>query len=292
MSSQQHDRDRATLIGSTAIFMWSTLALLTALSGNIPPFQLTAMSFTVAFAIAVVFWVKQKISIISALKLPFKVWILGIFGLFGYHFFYFLALQNAPVVEANLINYLWPLLIVLLSAFLPGEQLKWFHIVGAIAGFIGAGLLVTKGESFSFDPQYAIGYLAALICAFTWSCYSVLSRLFGAIPTYSVGGFCGATAILAWICHIFFEPTIFPARAEWLAILGLGLGPVGLAFFTWDYGVKQGNIKILAALSYSVPLFSTVLLIVFGLAEPSISVIFACLLIFCGAVLAAKDYFK
>lgn len=291
MSSQQRDRDRATLIGSTAILMWSTLALLTALSGNIPPFQLTAMSFTVAFAIAVVFWLKQGIKPISALRLPLKVWGLGIFGLFGYHFFYFLALQNAPVVEANLINYLWPLLIVLFSALLPGEQLQWFHIVGAIAGFIGAGLLVTKGASFSFDPQYAIGYVAALICAFTWSSYSVLSRLFGTIPTHSVGGFCGVTAILAWICHGFFEPTIFPVKGEWLAILGLGLGPVGLAFFTWDYGVKQGNIKILGALSYSVPLFSTILLIIFGLAEPSISVIFACLLIFGGAVLAAKDYF-
>ncbi|MEM9543571.1 MAG: EamA family transporter [Cyanobacteria bacterium P01_E01_bin.42] len=291
MSKQKRHQYHATLIGSTAILMWSTLALLTALSGNIPPFQLTAMSFTVAFAIAVAFWLKQGINIIAVLKLPLKVWVLGIFGLFGYHFFYFLALQNAPVVEANLINYLWPLLIVLFSAFLPGEQLKWFHIIGAIAGFLGAGLLVAKGKSFAFDPQYAIGYLAALICAFTWSSYSVLSRLFGTIPTHSVGGFCGATATLAWICHGFFEPTIFPVGEEWLAIIGLGLGPVGLAFFTWDYGVKKGNIKILGALSYSVPLFSTALLIVCGLAEPSISVIFACLLIFGGAILAAKDYF-
>jgi drug/metabolite transporter (DMT)-like permease len=291
MPHQQSDRTRATLMGCTAIVLWSTLALLTALSGNIPPFQLTAMSFTVAFAIALAFWFKQRVNIIAALKLPLKVWILGIFGLFGYHFFYFLALQNAPVVDANLINYLWPLLIVLFSALLPGEQLKWFHVVGAIAGFIGAGLLVVKGKSLSFDSQYAIGYLAALICAVTWSSYSVLSRLFGSIPTHSVGGFCGATAILAWICHGLFEITILPVRGQCLAVLALGLGPVGLAFFTWDYGVKKGNIKLLGALSYSVPLFSTLLLILFNLAEPSLSVVFACILIFGGAVLAAKDYF-
>ncbi|MEA5469367.1 DMT family transporter [Spirulina sp. 06S082] len=285
------DRLQATLIGTTAILMWSTLALLTALSGNIPPFQLTAMSFTIAFAIGVIFWLKQRINIISALHLPLKVWGLGVSGLFGYHCFYFIALQNAPTVDANLINYLWPVLIVLFSALLPGEKLKWFHIVGAIAGFAGAALLVMKGKSFSFESQYAIGYLAALICAFTWSGYSVLSRFFGSIPTHSVGGFCGVTAILAGICHGLFEPTVLPIGREWLAILGLGLGPVGLAFFTWDYGVKKGNIKVLGALSYSVPLLSTVLLILFGLAEPSSSIILACLLIVGGAVLAAKDYF-
>ncbi|WP_204105899.1 MULTISPECIES: DMT family transporter [Spirulina sp. CCY15215] len=285
------DRLQATLIGATAILMWSTLALLTALSGNIPPFQLTAMSFTIAFAIGVIFWLKQRINIISALKLPLKVWGLGVSGLFGYHCFYFIALQNAPTVDANLINYLWPVLIVLFSALLPGEKLKWFHIIGAIAGFAGAALLVMKGKSFTFESQYAIGYLAALICAFTWSSYSVLSRFFGSIPTHSVGGFCGVTAILAGICHGLFEPTVLPIGREWLAILGLGLGPVGLAFFTWDYGVKKGNIKILGALSYSVPLLSTILLILFGLAEPSSSIILACLLIVGGAVLAAKDYF-
>ncbi|MGK7924288.1 MAG: DMT family transporter [Spirulina sp.] len=291
MPEPRSDRVRATFIGSTAILMWATLALLTALSGDIPPFQLTAMSFTLAFAIGLAFWLKQGIPVVSALRLPLKVWTLGILGLFGYHFFYFIALQNAPVVDANLINYLWPVLIVLFSALLPREQLKWFHVVGSMAGFIGAALLVTKGQSFAFESQYAIGYLAALICAFTWSSYSVLSRLFGEIPTHSVGGFCGVTAVLAWVCHGLFESTVLPVGGEWLAILGLGLGPVGLAFFTWDYGVKKGNIKVLGALSYSVPLLSTVLLILCGLAEPSISVIFACLLIVGGAVLAAKDYF-
>lgn len=287
LNRSQRFRQRATLIGFSAILMWSTLALLTKLSGNLPPFQLTAMAFTIAALIGVAVWLKQGGSIVRSLKLPPAVWGLGIFGLFGYHLFYFIALQQAPAVEASLIAYLWPLLIVLFSALLPNESLRWFHVVGAIAGFVGAAVLVTQGQGLRFSPQYSLGYLAALGCAFTWSSYSVLSRRWGNIPTHAVGGFCLVTALLAWLCHFAFERTVFPQGGQWSAILGLGLGPVGLAFYTWDYGVKHGNIKSLGALSYAAPLLSTVLLVVCGLAEASWRLGLACVLIVGGAVLAA-----
>ncbi|HEY9668033.1 MAG TPA: EamA family transporter [Coleofasciculaceae cyanobacterium] len=283
---------RSTIIGFTSILMWATLALLTTLSGSVPPFQLTAICFTIAFFIGLALWLKQGGNFWHHLKLPSSVWILGIFGLFGYHFFYFIALRNAPTIEASLIAYLWPLLIVLFSALLPGEKLRWFHLVGAIAGFMGAALLVTKGESLTFNTQYTLGYLSALVCALTWSSYSVLSRRFGSIPTDAVGGFCGVTAILAWVCHGLFEQTVWPVGQEWLAIICLGLGPIGLAFFTWDYGVKHGNIKVLGALSYAAPLLSTMVLIAGGLAEASWSIVLACLLIIGGAILAAGDFWK
>jgi drug/metabolite transporter (DMT)-like permease len=201
-----------------------------------------------------------------------------------------MALQNAPAVEASLIAYLWPLLIVLFSALLPGERLLWFHGVGALVAFVGAGLLVTKGQSLSLEAQYGLGYLAALVCALTWSTYSVASRRFGTIPTDSVGGFCGVTAVLALLCHLLFEETVWPVDAQWLAILLLGLGPVGIAFFTWDYGVKKGNIKVLGASSYAAPLLSTLLLIAFGLAEASWILALACVFIVGGAVLAAGEF--
>ncbi|MGB3297345.1 MAG: EamA family transporter, partial [Phormidesmis sp.] len=238
-------QQRATLIGVTTILMWSTLALLTKLSGAVPVFQLTAMAFTVAFLIGIAFLKRAGGHPLQYLKLPLTVWAVGITGLFGYHFFYFIALKNAPAVEASLISYLWPLLIVLFSALLPGERLRWFHCAGAIAAFFGVGLLVTQGQTITFDARYTTGYVSALICAIIWAGYSLLSRKLGTIPTSAVGGFCGATAILAWICHFVFESTVMPSGGEWLAVLGLGLGPVGLAFFTWDYGVKLGNIKLL-----------------------------------------------
>ncbi len=156
---------KATWIGFTAILMWATLALMTELSGSIPPFQLTAMSFAIAFCMGVALWIRQGGSVLSHLNLPWRVWLLGTAGLFGYHFFYFMALRHAPVVEASLIAYLWPLLIVIFSALLPQETLRSYHIIGGLLAFAGAGILVPGGQSFRLNQAYGLGYGAALLCA-------------------------------------------------------------------------------------------------------------------------------
>ena len=278
-----------TLIGFTAILMWATLALLTTWSGDLPPFQLTALAFSIAFVASLLLDWFQGHSPLRAWRLPWPVWLLGVGGLFGYHFCYFLALQHAPVAQASLIAYLWPLLIVLLAARLPGERLGWRQGLGAIAGFGGAALLVAAEASLRLEARYALGYLAALACAVIWSSYSVLSRRYGEIPTASVGRFCGVTALLAWLCHGVWEVTVWPVGGAWLAVLALGLGPVGLAFFTWDYGVKRGNLKLLGTLAYGAPLLSTLLLVIAGLAAPTWRLAIACAAIVGGAALAAGD---
>lgn len=283
-------RGRATLIGFTAVLSWALLALFTALSGQVPPFQLLAMTFGIATVIGVVASVARGTSPLAHLRQPVPVWLLGVGGLFGYHFFYFLALRNAPAVEASLIAYLWPLLIVVFSALLPGERLRWFHIGGALLGLAGAALLVTKGQSLEIDPRYTLGYMAAGVCALTWSSYSVASRRFGHVPTDAVGGFCAVAALLAIPCHLLFETTVWPQDTiEWLAVLALGLGPVGGAFFTWDIGVKKGDIQVLGASSYAAPLLSTLVLVTVGLAPFTLEVVLACVLIVGGAVLAAHQ---
>jgi drug/metabolite transporter (DMT)-like permease len=226
------------------------------------------------------------------LKQPKKVWIVGIVGLFGYHFLYFTALRNAPAVEAGLIAYLWPLLIVVGSALLPGERLRWYHVAGALAGLCGTFLIVSR-NGIDFDGAYAIGYGAALLCAFTWSAYSLLTRRFDAVSTDVVTGFCLATSLLSFLCHLGLETTVWPATTlQWLAVAGLGLFPVGAAFYAWDYGVKNGDIQILGAASYAAPLLSTLILTIFGFAEPSWRILFACLLVTGGAVLAAQELFR
>ncbi|SLN26161.1 aromatic amino acid exporter YddG [Oceanibacterium hippocampi] len=278
---------RATLIGGIAVLLWALLALFTAATGQVPPFQLAAMSFTIAFLVAVVMWLRRGRAVLARLRQPPVVWLIGIGGLFGYHFCYFLALRNAPAVEASLIAYLWPLLIVFFSALLPGERLRWYHVAGVFAGLAGTVLLVSGGE-LAFKGEYALGYAAAGACALIWSGYSVLSRRFPAVPTDVVGGYCGATAVLALLCHLGFETTVWPAGAlEWLAVAGLGLGPVGAAFFVWDHGVKHGDIQALGAAAYAAPLLSTLVLIATGLAAPTAVVLIACLLITGGAVLGA-----
>ncbi|MCY3827475.1 MAG: EamA family transporter [Candidatus Dadabacteria bacterium] len=279
---------QATLIGLSAIIMWSLLALLTALSGEVPPFQLAAMCFSVAASIGLVS-LAGKPSGFRNLRQPLRVWCLGVGGLFGYHFFYFTALRNAPAVEASLIGYLWPLLIVVGSALLPGERIGWHHVTGALAGLAGTALIVSK-NGLSFDGSFALGYGAALLSAFTWAAYSLLSRRFGAVPTDAVTGFCAATAVFSLICHLGLEQTVWPqGTGQWLAVAGLGLLPVGAAFYAWDFGVKHGDIKVLGTASYAAPLLSTLILVASGAGQADWRVACACVLITGGAVLAAKD---
>ena len=279
---------QATLIGLTAILMWSLLALLTALSGEVPPFQLAAMCFSVAASIGLIALAARP-SGFRNLRQPIRIWCLGVGGLFGYHFFYFTALRNAPAVEASLVNYLWPLLIVVGSAFLPGERLGWHHITGVLAGLGGTVLIVSK-NSLSFDDSFAFGYGAALFSAFTWTAYSLLSRRFGTVPTDVITGFCAITAIFSLICHLALEQTVWPQETgQWLAVAGLGLLPVGAAFYAWDFGVKHGDIQILGSASYAAPLLSTLILVASGVGQADWRVALACILITGGAVLAAKD---
>jgi drug/metabolite transporter (DMT)-like permease len=281
-------RRGATLIGYCAVLMWALLALMTAASGRVPPFQLTAMAFAIGGAAGIA-WIAAG-GRWNDLRQPWQASLLGVGGLFGYHFFYFTALRNAPAVEASLIAYLWPLLIVLLSAFLPGERVRWFHVAGAMLGLTGTAL-VTRG-GLSADSQFVLGYGAALISAIIWAVYSVVSRRFAGVPTGAVAGFCLATSILSALAHVKLEDTVWPADGEWAAVVGLGLLPVGAAFYVWDYGVKKGDIQVLGASAYAAPILSTAILILSGYAEPSLAIGAAALLITGGAVLASKNLFR
>jgi drug/metabolite transporter (DMT)-like permease len=281
----------ATLIGLTAILMWSLLSVMTVATGTIPAFQLAAMTFAIGGTVGLLTWIGRS-GASKALRQPPVVWVVGVGGLFGYHALYFLALRFAPPAEAGLLNYLWPLLIVLFSALLPGERLATHHVIGAALGLVGTVLLFV-GAGASFATGQLPGLIAAFVAAFVWATYSVLSRRLKSVPTDAVAGFCLATAVLAILVHLMVEVTVWPETlTQWLAIVGLGIGPVGAAFYTWDIGMKRGDIRVLGAASYATPLLSTAFLILAGYAKPSANIALAALLIAGGGLLAAKDVLR
>ncbi|WP_260294734.1 DMT family transporter [Sedimenticola hydrogenitrophicus] len=282
--SPQH---RATLIGSGAIFLWGALALLTRLTeGRIPPFQMMAMTFSLAFLLMLGRWCRQGHLGLRHLRQPPLAWLLGVAGYFGYHFCYFLAMRLAPAVEVSLLAYLWPLLIVLLAALLPGERFKPHYLAGALLALAGCWLLIGSGGT-GFNLAYLTGYLLALACALIWSGYSVFSRLVRQVSSDAVGWFCAATAVLALLFHLAWETTVWPqGGGQWIGLVGLGLGPVGIAFFAWDHGIKHGNLQLLGVLAYAAPLISTLLLVIAGEASPSWTLLLACLAIVAGSLMA------
>src|SRR5580693_2508853 len=279
----------ATLIGLTAILMWSLLAVMTVATGTIPAFQLAAMTFAIGALVGLLTWIGRP-EAIRALAQPPRAWIVGVGGLFGYHALYFLALRFAPPAEAGLLNYLWPLLIVLFSAALPGERLKPHHIVGALLGLAGTVLLLAGNIGGGFAAGQVPGLIAAFVAAFVWATYSVMSRKLKSVPTDAVAGFCLATSLLAALVQGAIETTVWPETLlQSLAIIALGVGPVGAAFYAWDIGMKRGAIRVLGAASYATPLLSTAFLIMAGFAKPSAGIVIAAVLIAGGGLIAARD---
>jgi len=161
------------------------------------------------------------------------------------------------------------------------------HLIGGLLGFVGAAVII-GGSGSGFSNQYLPGYGLALLCALTWAGYSVLSRRVGNAPTSSVAVFCVATALASWGLHFAIEDTVWPqGTLGWMSVVGLGLGPVGLAFYVWDIGVKRGDIQLLGISSYAAPLLSTLVLVLAGIADASWALAIAAALITGGAVIAA-----
>jgi drug/metabolite transporter (DMT)-like permease len=279
-------RKKATMIGFSAVLMWALLALLTIGSAPVPPFLLNALCFGMGGGVGLI-WVVLGPGVGVLRGVSWRVYAFGTAGLFGYHALYFTAFRIAPTAETGLIAYLWPLFIVLFSGFLPGERLKGAHVVGAGIAFAGAGLIVVgKGAAGAALP---LGLVLAFLCALTWAGYSVLSRRLGQVPTESVVVFCLATAALSVPAHLMLEDTLWPQGAwGWAAVLGLGIGPVGAAFFTWDIGMKKGDIQLLGVASYAAPLLSTLALFAAGRAQAQPILLLAALFITGGAALAAR----
>jgi drug/metabolite transporter (DMT)-like permease len=249
-------RRRANLNALAAIALWSTLAVLGVRLNHVPPFLLVGSALLLG-ALCGVRGIRLRDTRPAVLAL-------GVYGLFAYHFCLFLALRLAPPVEANLINYLWPLLIVVLSpVVLSGMALRWRHVVGAAMGFGGAALLVTGGR-LGLSGASTAGQLLALAAAVIWSTYSLLTKRIGSFPTSAIATFCLASGLLSLGCHLLLEAPYAFVAADLFYLLPMGIGPMGAAFYLWDRALKEGDPRTIGTLAYLTPLVSTLLVVLFG----------------------------
>ncbi len=250
---------RASLMALGAIGLWSSLATLGVALGHVPPFLLTGLSLLIGSLVALPLSGFR----LSRWKVPPSTLALGIYGLFAYHFLLFLALRHAPPVQANLVNYLWPLLMVVLSPLLlPGMRLRPVHLLAALLGFAGAAVVIL-GSPGAADAAsnttgvWAWGYVPALGAAFIWASYSLLTKRVAAFPTAAIGSFALVSGLLSLLCHALLEPATPLSLPDWLLIGVIGLGPMGAAFFLWDKALKLGDARHIGILSYLTPLLST-----------------------------------
>ena len=250
---------KSDLLALAAIALWGTLAPLGVQLAHIPPFMLTGLGLLVGSLISLpLAWFR-----LSRWQVPLPTLLVGVYGLFGFHFLLFIALRNAPAVEANLINYLWPLgMVVMAPLFLKEVQLRGRHIVAALIGFTGAAIAILgRGGQSDAAVEFHSGYVIALASAFVWASYSLLTRRLPAFPTAAVGGFAAASGVLSLVCHALLEPAVALSTQDLVLIAILGLGPLGGAFFLWDAAIKLGDTRRIGLLAFATPILSTVMLL-------------------------------
>lgn len=260
----------ANLLALGAIFLWGGLAWLAVRLSSMPPFLLVGTALAIVGVCAAPGYRRWRV--------PLRVVALGIYGLFGFHFFLFIALRLAPPLQANLVNYLWPLLVVLLSPlFTRDARLSRWHVAGGLLGCAGALLAITNGHlplegmvTRAESGDAGLGYLAALVSAVIWATYSLLGQKLRRggtdFPTAAIGLFCLLSGALSLLCHAAFEPAYRFTPSDALPMAALAAGPMGAAFYLWDAALRRGDARVIGTLAYLTPLISTALL---GLDDPS-----------------------
>jgi drug/metabolite transporter (DMT)-like permease len=278
-----------TLLALGAIALWGTLAALGVALAHVPPFLLTGLALGVGGLLALPLSGFR----LGQWRVPLPTLALGVGGLFGFHFLLFLALRLAPPVQANLINYLWPLFMVLLSPLLlPGLHLRTVHVLAALLGFAGAALVILGNPAHDGTAQAAgwhWGYLLALLSALVWASYSLLTRRVPHFPTAAIGGFALLSGLLSLLCHALLEPAVALSGRDLLLIGALGVGPMGAAFFLWDMALKRGDTRHIGILSYLTPLASTAVLVLVGGRAFTWNIALAALLIVGAALLGTRS---
>lgn len=276
-------RQRSVILGLITILCWGSLATFGNLLLHLPPFFVLGVTFLIG-----------SIPAFFKFRLMFPSWkivLWGVAGYFFYHFFLFYAFRFAPTVEANLINYLWPVIMVLITpVFFPAEKLRFYHVAGAAIAIIGSVFLVSsKGLELSFENMK--GYLLALGAAITWPVYSIGKKKLGDISVWAVGGFCFLSGLLCLATHALIEPRVVLIQHDFLLLLLMGAGPFGLAFYLWDLSMKNGDPRVIGALAYLTPVLSTLGLVFFADQELTRSTFLAMILIFMGASAGVLDFF-
>ncbi|TXH91217.1 MAG: DMT family transporter [Rhodoferax sp.] len=274
---------KSRLLALSAITLWGSLAAMSVSLRHVPPFLLTGLCLLVGSPIGLALSGFR----LQAWRIPARTLALGVYGLFGYHFLLFMALRHAPPVQANLVQYLWPLGIVLMAPiFLPGTPLRALHVAAALLGFGGAALAITSGSGLGgLSAEYLVGYLSALGAAFLWSSYSLLTRRVAHFPSSAIGLFGLVSGLLALLCHVLLEPAVALGLRDWGLIAALGLGPLGAAFYLWDAALKTGDARQIGVLSFITPLLSTSILLAANGQTPDLTIVLSATLIMGAAVL-------
>lgn len=270
----------ATLIGSSSIFLWAVWPSLAVVAAPAPTFQILALGMAIGFLVLAGLRLARGEPLSAMRPRSWGLFIAGVVGILGTNAFNFIAVTRISPAQASVIAYLWPMLALILAATLGLQKLSVRHYIAILLGFTGAIFVIDPFGEVQFDT---IGIGCAFLAGLSFATYTTYRLIDDRSPSDAVGIYSLVAAVLCGLIHSQIEVTQTLSTSQWLAILGLGLAPMGLANAVWDYGVAKGDARTLSILAYGTPLVATLLLVTFGLAEITPLLLLGALLIVTGA---------
>ncbi len=287
-----------TGLGLVALLLWSTsVACTRGLAERIGIFDTVAITMAVGGALGVAYLGLVRRALGEVLRLP-RRYLLGGLALFtaymaAYNLAIALGRDHATVLEAGLINYLWPGLTLVLAVPILRKRATPWLLPGLLLGLAGVAI-ATLGPGYTVTAlgarlqQNALVYLLALVAAVTWALFSNLSRAWaghataGATPLFLLA----SGLLMGAVGRLFPHPAPGPWSAgTWGLLAFVTLGPTLLAYVCWEYGMRKGHLILLASLSFFTPLVSTVISSLTLGYTPGLNLWAACALIIAGAAI-------
>lgn len=213
-----------------------------------------------------------------------KALMLGIWGIFLYHYVYYKAMDNAPLAEATILATTWSFWIVVFSSIMREKRVRPGVVVVGIVGMIGAALVISSGRELSFDASYLFGYALALGCGFIWSSFSVLLPRVQCeedpMPLFTI-----LAALFSAVPYMLTGPHAMPSTGAMLSVVYLGAVPLALSFYLWQKAVNTGDLSRIGFLSYLTTPLAVLLVSVIYAKPVSAQVLTGMLLILGAAVI-------
>lgn len=250
----------STLIGISALLLWSTLVGLLRLSTeSFGPIHTVTYVYTIS---AIILYLTCGLPDLK--KVPKKFLFLSslLFVIFELCFAFSITLANSSEksIEMNIIFNMWPTLIIIMMAVLKEEKINFLTILGVSVSFAGIVIInyhpnLNFIDNFSTNPtSYVLIFLAAVL----WAIYCIYikkqSNGTNAVSLYFI-----LTAIALWILTISTQGFNLPHTQEINGYLFVFINAIffSMGYLAWNIGIIKGNMPILVMLSYFSPIFSS-----------------------------------
>ena len=188
---------------------------------------------------------------------------LGLLGTYIYYLFLYLGYSRASGMEVLVIQYTWPIMILVLSVFILKERLNARKVIAIILGFLGVLLVLSKGAVSEIELNNPRVILLVAIGAFCFALFSVLSKNIKRASLAVTSIYFLAATVASFLSMLYFSEFALPSSVELFPVLLNGVLVNGLSYMFWLSALKSAEASYLAPFVFITPILSAIYLILF-----------------------------